>query len=652
MTTQSSIDLPLSLVAVLPLAPLIGSFFSYLSSLNTRPCSRLSGYVASFWSSLAFVIALLLLVATSDVVSLHASLGQWIAVGDINVDMGFRFDRLAAVMSLVITGVGTLIHFYAIGYMEGDEDKPRFFAYLNLFLFAMLVLVLADNLVTMFVGWEGVGLCSYLLIGFWYKHMPNAVAGQKAFVVNRIGDAGFLLGMFTLLFAAHTLSFAELPTSLHNVSPYVLEAAAALLFVGAIGKSAQFPLYVWLPDAMAGPTPVSALIHAATMVTAGVYMIARMHFLYDLAPHTLAVVLGVGTFTAFFAATIALVQTDIKKVLAYSTVSQLGFMFMALGSGAYSNGIFHVVTHAFFKACLFMCAGSVIIGCHHEQDMRHFGGLWKKMPVTFACYAVAVLAIAGVPMSSGALSKDEILFSVLSAPGLSQEIFIFGFTMANFCWAIGVLTAGLTAIYMTRSLVLTFFGNYRGHAEVHESRAIVTIPLVILALLSAFFGLFFHRQFFGFVFSWTRPDLFRMLQGLEERELAEWAEEIVSVLAVTCLIVTGIALTFWSRSLSAILANLPTFRRALENKWWVDEIYGVLILRPLKTFALVLFLFVDRIIIDGTANGAAALLRAGALGVGKLHTGRLHDYLAWMLICAVVLALCFLALQSGGYGHV
>ena len=392
------------LLITIPLFPLLGALVLAFGIGNTdEKTQAVSGWIATFFAAFAFLITVVLFVNLGYAgQSFTVQIWEWISVGRFSASFALHFDRLAAVMCLVVTGVGSLIHLYAIGYMSHDESRPRFFCYLNLFLFSMLVLVLGNNLLVMFVGWEGVGLCSYLLIGFWFKDMENAKAGQKAFVVNRIGDAAFLLGIFFLFRVIGSVDFAMINGHRLFAAPYMAEMAAILLFIGAVGKSAQIPLFVWLPDAMAGPTPVSALIHAATMVTAGVYMVARLAPFYaQAAPMTLAVISCVGAATALFAATVAIAQNDIKKVLAYSTVSQLGYMFMAIGAGAFSNAIFHVVTHAFFKACLFMGAGSVIHGCHHEQDMRKFGGLRKKMPYTFLTYFVATFAIAGFPFLSG-----------------------------------------------------------------------------------------------------------------------------------------------------------------------------------------------------------------------------------------------------------
>ncbi len=429
------------------------------------------------------------------------SLWKWLDVGGgglplLDIDVALTLDPLSSVMLLVVSGVGFLIHVYSIGYMRGDTGYWRFFAYLNLFSFAMLMLVLSDNLLLMFVGWEGVGLCSYLLIGFWFRHLPNTTAGNKAFIVNRIGDFGFLVGMLLLFWGLFKAGYATLRFSEINDFAYLLAGQKAMglplldvigvcLFVGATGKSAQIPLYVWLPDAMAGPTPVSALIHAATMVTAGVYMMARLSGLYVMAPGALVVVATVGALTALFAATIGLAQNDIKKVLAYSTVSQLGYMVLAIGTAAFSAGIFHLMTHAFFKACLFLGSGSVILSMHHEQDMRKMGGLAKVMPVTFWTFLISTIAIAGIPPFAGFFSKDEILWKAWEM-GAQQPWF-------RFLWLLGLLAAALTAFYMFRLVSMTFFGKNRAdeHTRAHlkEQPAVVTVPLVFLAIGAMLSGL-------------------------------------------------------------------------------------------------------------------------------------------------------------------
>ncbi len=621
------------LLVLIPLIPLAGAIVTYWSTFGAKELHRISGWVATAASFASFAVVHESFAELRDNPSIQAlsfKLWTWFAVSTLKVDIAFRFDTLTAVMCLVITGIGTLIHLYAIGYMAHDESRPRFFCYLNLFLFAMLILVLAGSLPVLFIGWEGVGLCSYLLIGFWYNEMPNAVAGQKAFVVNRIGDAGFILGMFTLLFyGAQSLDFVELQQFVEHsgISKSVFEIAAILLFIGAVGKSAQIPLFVWLPDAMAGPTPVSALIHAATMVTAGIYLLTRMSFLYTVAPLTLTIVAVIGTLTAFLAATVALVQNDIKKVLAYSTVSQLGFMFMALGSGAFSNGIYHVVTHAFFKACLFMGAGSVIMGCHHEQDMRHYGGLWKKMPLTFLTYLAATLAIAGFPFTSGFFSKDAILWTVFSNEKLVLPVE--GFPLAEILWALGFSTAFLTAFYMTRSLVLTFFGKYRGHAHPHESPLVVTLPLVLLAIPSICFGYLFGEELLHFLHHWTRPDMTDHAL-LETNETYALLEHLSMGLAVFGIVSALIVYTVKPNLVGKLVHGYPKLYRFLLDKWRLDELYALIVVRPLSGAASLLFTLIDRSIIDGLVNGAGIFVEVNSDAVGRIHTGRIGHYALWM----------------------
>ena len=469
-------------LAFICLTPLLGSLLSYLVGRMLKPAAGVIATLAAIASFYATITASRVLLAAPGV-PLEYSLGTWMAVGDFGLDFLFRFDQLTMVMCLVVTGVGSLIHLYSIGYMAEDEGRHRFFAYLNLFLSAMLVLVLGASLPIVFIGWEGVGLCSYLLIGFWFTNTDFAAAGKKAFVVNRIGDVGFLLAMFILFYQVGSLDFQDLEAA-GLIDPKLLTLAVGALFLGATGKSAQIPLFVWLPDAMAGPTPVSALIHAATMVTAGVYLLARTYFFVELVPGIQLIIAVVAILTAFIAATTALVQNDIKKVLAYSTVSQLGFMFVAISVGAYWVAIFHVLTHAFFKACLFLGAGSVIHGCHHEQDMRRMGGLASKMPVTFFTYLISTLAIAGIAPLAGYYSKHAITAALAgsSAAWVAQWGAIAGVLLQ--------LTAFLTAFYMTRSLVMTFMGSYRGQAHPHESPITMLIPLIVLAALACVGGVY------------------------------------------------------------------------------------------------------------------------------------------------------------------
>ena len=546
---------------------------------------------------------------------------RWALIGHSSFDVSFYFDRLSAVMALVVTGVGSAIHVYSVGYMAHDKGFGRFFAYLNLFLFFMLLLVLGRSLLVLFVGWEGVGLASYLLIGFWFDDLANARAGRKAFVVNRIGDAGFLLGMFVLFQAFGTLDMDRINAAFGAGAAAVVPASLVglLLFVGATGKSAQIPLHVWLPDAMAGPTPVSALIHAATMVTAGVYLVARMSAVYLHAPEASAVIAVVGVATAFFAATVAIVQTDIKKVLAYSTVSQLGLMFVALGVGAYGVAIFHVVTHAFFKACLFLGAGSVIHALGGEQDLRRMGGLARRIPVTFATFAVATAAIAGIPPLAGFFSKDEILwYAFASTRGGSPLL-----------WGVATLTALMTSFYMFRLLWLAFLGRPRMAPEVahhvHESPASMTGVLVLLAALSAVGGFIAVPHFLEP--HWPLPAVQDSLHAFETPLL------VLSVI-VALAGLGGAAFLFGGAPERAerLRERFAGLHRWLSGKYFVDEFYARFIGRPLVWVSDRVFLrLFDRRLLDGTLHGLAALGRAGGWLFGRVQTGSLHLYAALVL---------------------
>jgi len=562
-------------------------------------------------------------------------LSSWIAAGPFHVDLALRFDALTAVMALVITGVGALIHVYSVGYMAHDADYARYFAYLNLFTFAMLVLVLADNLLLMFVGWEGVGLCSYLLIAFWYDNPEYAYNGRKAFIVNRIGDAGFLLGIFTIVaaLAAHgvwTLTFTGLRDHADLLQPVAL-VAGLLLFLGATGKSAQIPLYVWLPDAMVGPTPVSALIHAATMVTAGVYMIARLGFLYMLAPDALMVVAVIGGVTAFFAATIAIVQTDIKRVLAYSTISQIGYMMLAVGVGAFATGIFHLMTHAFFKALLFLCAGSVMHALEGEQDMSRMGGLRHQLPTTWLTMLVAALAISGVPPLAGFFSKDLIL----------EAAYRSGY---HGLWLLALLTAGLTSFYMFRLIFLTFYGDSRSTTErsnqIHESPPIMTTPLLILAAFSIVAGWVGLPEglVWGDAFARFLDPVVGHLQfaGAEAPELALSA--IATIVALAGIVVAWI---FYLRlpGLPMLLAfRLRGLYTMLSRKYYVDEIYNTLISAPLFWLsANVLHRGVDVALIDGLVDGTGLTIEGSGEGFRQAETGNVQHYAFIYMVGAIAI---------------
>jgi NADH-quinone oxidoreductase subunit L len=553
---------------------------------------------------------------------------RWALIGDSAFEIAFYFDRLSAVMALVVTGVGSVIHLYSIGYMKDDQGYGRFFAYLNLFLFFMLLLVLGRSLLVLFVGWEGVGLASYLLIGFWFDDLANARAGKKAFVTNRIGDAGFLLGMFVLFQAVGTLDMDRINAAFAGPALPAVSASlvGVLLFIGATGKSAQIPLHVWLPDAMAGPTPVSALIHAATMVTAGVYLVARMSGVYLHAPEASALIAVVGVATAFFAATIAIVQTDIKKVLAYSTISQLGFMFLALGVGAYGVAIFHLVTHAFFKACLFLGAGSVIHALGGEQDVRRMGGLARRIPLTFWTFAIATAAIAGIPPLAGFFSKDEILwYAFASTRGGSPLL-----------WLVAAATALMTAFYMFRLLWLTFLGSSRMTPEVehhvHESPLSMTGVLVLLAALSALGGFIAVPHFLEPQLA--LPPVHEHLHAYETPLLA-----LSVVLALTGLAAAGWLFGGPAERAGRLRARFAGMHRWLSGKYFVDELYERLLGRPLVWTSDRVFLrFGDRALLDGTLHALAAIARGSGALFGRLQTGSLHLY-AWFVLLGIAGAL-------------
>ncbi len=556
---------------------------------------------------------------------------RWFASAGYTVDVAFRLDALSALMLAFVTFVGTLIHLYSVGYMQNEEGYGRFFAYLNLFMFSMLILVMADNLPMLFIGWEGVGLCSYLLIGYYYDKDFAAAAGKKAFVTNRVGDFGMLLGIFGVyaLFGTGSFSFLDAAKAgaVSGAGPLSVYAVCALLFLGACGKSAQVPLYVWLPDAMAGPTPVSALIHAATMVTAGVYLVARTSALFVLAPDALTLVAWVGAGTAFFAATIGLAQNDIKKVLAYSTVSQLGYMFLACGVGAFAAGMFHVFTHAFFKACLFLGSGSVIHALHHEQDMRRMGGLWRRTPVTAWTMAFATIAIAGLPPFAGFFSKDLILGSAFGA----GHPLLFG---------VGLVTAGLTAFYMTRLARMTFAGEFRGPEDVksriHESPLTITVPLVVLAALSAVAGLVGVPAVLGGTNVFGRF-LAPSLAHVPEHHVSHATEYLLMGLSVAAA-VAGIVLAWrWygqagateetpSAPARAFSERTGLLGKLVANKWNVDEGIEALVLGPFRSIGRFLWRGFDALFIDGIANASAFLVELAGDLIRFFTTGNVRNY--------------------------
>jgi NADH-quinone oxidoreductase subunit L len=645
------------MLALIPLFPLIGFLingtwyaFGQAPAGRKKAGSAVPGSIATLAIAASFVVSLMCFLQLHGLEGEHRVIEQtlfsWMKVGNaFSLDMAFRLDSLNTLFTLVITGIGTLIHLYSIGYMSHDETPGKFFSYLNLFCFAMLMLVLGASLPILFLGWEGVGLCSYLLIGYWYTDIEKAKAGKKAFIVNRVGDFGFLLGMFLIFTTFGTLDFAALKDAVvgaHHAHQAANVAGAdvgtitticLLLFVGCMGKSAQIPLYVWLPDAMAGPTPVSALIHAATMVTSGIYLVSRLNFMYSLAPNALAVVAAVGAFTAFFAATIAVVQTDIKKVLAYSTVSQLGYMFLGCGVGAYSAGVFHVITHAFFKALLFLGAGSVIHGMHEEQDVLKMGGLRKYMPITHFTWLMGWLAICGVPPFSGFFSKDEILWQAFSSPH--------GHVML---WALGAVTAVMTAFYMTRVTSLTFWGKGRfdhHHVHPHESPFVMTFPLIVLALLSVAGG-FIGIPHMSWLENWLEPVIpeHHAVASAVSGSL-EWILMGVSVAGA----LVGIAFAWnlykdlvrpaaWAKSWS-------TLHRTLWNKWYVDEIYEAAIVRPIGGLSQALWKGFDVNVIDRIVLGFGRVSMWTGQAVRVVQTGSIQIY-ALMLLTGIVATVGYL----------
>jgi len=619
------------LVFLVPLFPLLGFL---INGLGRNQLSKASiGAIGTGAILLSFLVSVRLFMEVLNGGGGVDTLFYLFKTTDISVPFAFQVDALSALFLLIITGIGTLIHLYSTAYMH-DESAPhfaRYFAYLNLFVFSMLLLVLGSGFVIMFIGWEGVGLCSYLLIGYWFKNNDYNYAARKAFVMNRIGDLGFLLAIFWIISKLGTTEYTQVFAGVNNLSASDITAITLLLFVGAMGKSAQIPLYTWLPDAMAGPTPVSALIHAATMVTAGIYMIARTNLLYTMAPFTQCVVAITGLATALFAATIALRQNDIKKVLAYSTVSQLGYMFLGLGVGAYTGAVFHVMTHAFFKALLFLGAGSVIHAMHHEQDIRKMGGLNKRLPHTHLTFLLGCLAIAGIPPLSGFFSKDEILAAAFQASPIY--------------YILGLLGALMTAFYMFRLYTLTFLGEARFHEDehhpVHESPWQMTVPLWILGILSVVGG------WIGFP-EWILPNAHRLEALLapifarstalaKEHAHLTHSQEWMMTGGATLAIVLAIVLAIRS-SLRAKVNSEPATGLAgiLENKWYVDEIYDNAIVKPLQSFADLLKNVIEKSGIDGLVNVVGKLVHYGSRQFRLVQSGQVGNYLLIMVLSMVV----------------
>ncbi|MFN4081824.1 MAG: NADH-quinone oxidoreductase subunit L [Saprospiraceae bacterium] len=626
-----------SLIPLIPFLPFIG--FAINGLMGRRLSKSAVGLIGSGTLLGAFLLSVGAFNAVATEGAISSELYRFMAVEGLNVSFGFLVDALSVWMMLIVTGVGFLIHVYSIGYMHDDDGFWKFFAYLNLFIFAMLLLVMGDNFLMLFFGWEGVGLCSYLLIGFWYENREYGKAARKAFIMNRIGDLGLLLGIFLIYRTFGSVAYADVFGSLPTmrIEAGVATAICLLLFVGAIGKSAQIPLYTWLPDAMAGPTPVSALIHAATMVTAGIYLVARCNGLYALSPDALQIVAAVGLATSIFAALIGLRQNDIKKVLAYSTVSQLGLMFLALGMGAYTAAIFHVTTHAFFKALLFLGAGSVIHAMGGEQDIRNMGGLRRALPITYRVFLIGTLAIAGFPLLSGFFSKDEIL----------------AFAYANggpIWWMLAVGSAMITAVYMARLLYVTFMGEFRGTAaqrsHLHESPPVMTAPLVVLAVLSVLGGLlnlphFLHLGSDQWLSGWLSGVIPPVEIALDAS--TEWT--LMGVTTAAAVAILGYLYVVYGKK-----ENLPVsdeaqtgLTRVLANKFYVDELYDRIIVKPLESLSRIFHYYVDVWGIDGAVNGVGAGVRRVGAFFRRLQNGNIEYYLLGMTAGILLLLMCLFA---------
>ncbi len=623
---------------LIPVLPLFGFIINGL--IGTRLPKSLVGIIGSTTILLSFLLSITLFLGVKN----HTFPIQpieyftFIQVGTFKVPFEFLIDPLSVMMLLIITGVGFLIHVYSIAYMHDDEGFSRYFSYLNLFVFFMLLLVLGANYLILFIGWEGVGLCSYLLIGFWFKNHAYNDAAKKAFIMNRIGDLGFLIGLFLIIATFGSLSFTSVFSTAKywESGNYIIFLITFFLFIGATGKSAQIPLYTWLPDAMAGPTPVSALIHAATMVTAGIYMIIRSNVLYALAPVTQDIILVIGIVTALFAATIGLAQNDIKKVLAYSTVSQLGYMFIALGLGAFTTSFFHVMTHAFFKALLFLGSGSVIHAMSGEQDIRSMGGLKKELPITFWTFLIGTLAIAGIFPFAGFFSKDEILAHA--------------FEHSPIIWGIGIFTAMLTSFYMFRLLFLTFFGTFRGTHEqahhLHESPLLMTVPLMVLAVLSIIGGFFNVPEVLGgshWLQTFLDPVIYKVAQPLEHHALEHSTEYIIMGISL----VAAIASILYAYTLYVGKKTVPSaegtydsaFHKVVMNKYYVDELYEAIITKPLNSLSTFLHTFIERMGIDGLVNGIGNFVIEAGKSVRYTQSGYTGVYLLSMVVGVILLIL-------------
>lgn len=619
----------MSSLLLIPLLPLLGFAINGLSF--PKLSKQIAGIVGTIPPLVAFGLSIQLFLNFDGQAQVY-QLAEWIKIADLSIPFAIQIDQLSIMMLLVITGVGTLIHIYSMGYMSHDEGFGKFFAFLNLFIFFMLILVLGANFTVLFIGWEGVGLCSYLLIGFWNKKTSYGNAARKAFIMNRIGDLGFLVGIFLLIQEFGTTNYQDIFSAIKaGASSNNLGLIAFCLFIGAMGKSAQLPLYTWLPDAMAGPTPVSALIHAATMVTAGIYMVIRANAIFELSPEVLHFVGWIGLATALLGAAIGLFQNDIKKVLAYSTVSQLGYMFMGLGASAYSASFFHVMTHAFFKALLFLGAGSVIHAMSDEQDIRKMGGLKSKMPITYVTFLIGTIAIAGIPPFAGFFSKDEIL----------AHLYHHDFNM----WCLAILGSALTSFYMFRVFILTFFGDFRGTdkqaSHLHESPISMTLPLIVLAVLSAAGGFINLPEFAGgheFLAHWLSP-LLPESEGLGEVSFIS-LEMGAPLLAAFIPAFLAIYIFGIQKSIPSADDEITGIQKVVYNKFYIDEVYDVIFVKPITMMSVFFHQIVDFLVIDLFVEGIGRFVKYSSSEFRKAQTGNVGFYL-FMIVLSVSLILFF-----------
>ncbi|PQL92206.1 NADH-quinone oxidoreductase subunit L [Apibacter sp. wkB309] len=621
-----------NIIYLIPILPLIG--FIICGIFGSKMPKTAVGTIANLAVWIPFFLSVYLFCTFTEPVK--ASLFNWFAVDALKVNFSFQIDQLSLVMMMIVTGIGSLIHLYSIGYMHEDKGFYKFFSYLNLFIFSMLLLVMGSNFLILFIGWEGVGFCSYLLIGFWYTNKEYGYAARKAFVMNRIGDLGLLIGIFMLFYYFGSVEYSDIAAKAHlfKLNDPILITATVFLFIGAMGKSAQIPLYTWLPDAMAGPTPVSALIHAATMVTAGIYMIIRSNAIYSLVPITLDFIMYIGLATSILAAFIGLRQNDIKKVLAYSTVSQLGLMFTALGAEAYTTALFHVITHAFFKALLFLGAGSVIHAMSGEQDMRYMGGLRKKIPVTYWTFLIGTLAICGIPPLAGMFSKDEILVAL--------------WTKNKIIWGLTLFSAALTCIYMFRLLFLTFFGDFKGTEEqkkhLHESPAIMTIPLLVLALLTVVGGGINLPHYLGEGISqklahWLHP----IYVGLPIHQEPSLGTEMM-LLGITLAVIVMVALVTYNKYVTrkvqaTIVENMTGWEKFSAHAAYINEFYNEVIVNPVLNLGKFLKNIVDKYIVNGIVEGTAKTVKGCGSVLRLIQNGNVEFYVFAMSLGIFILLL-------------